>query len=1163
MKLELIKVKNFKSYKGTHTFGPLDDFSAIIGENGTGKSNLFDAICFVLGGNSSAMRCQNLTNLIWNGKPQPKSASVSLTLLIENNIKNPYITIKRKITSNSNSLFLVNGEKKSASEYKNILTDIGFPPKFQSYVIFQGDIQQIALMKPKELTMMIEELSGSIAFKENYEKSEIDYNNIQDEVSKLDQKREEIANKKRNMKKEAQETIRWKELDERMISIKKELIDFQLFQSVNDLKIATKKVSEMEIEIQRGKNNIDEIDESIQATEGTIQTMQKCNKKSIKDTRNAQKQLQSKKDLVESLNAKKSEIDIQINKLSDDINDSKQKLNEEKNQKDNLEKIVKSFKAKNSLFIENKENLFSIQDNLATISTSAGQNQKKQEIEELNSQIQFEKDNKSRFTNQIRFNDQILAKIEEEINSTTQIDEPIPQDQNISNEMSKVHQKIENLNSQIHQVKQLSYHNKKIERLSNMIHALQQNIPNVYGFVRDLCRPVRSKYELAFSAALTYHLDEVIVKDFDTACQCIEFCKLKNLGSCTFLPLNGLRFKKKDQKYIHDKPEVLTPLIEILEFDERDRQAIEYASKGIYFCETPKDAIEIYRTGKWKKIVDINGTIYNKNGMITGGNAKKYYNTNKSLEALKNEKEKLEEKSEDLRQKLRNECEEYQTKLNEYEAYRNHIQLIQNKKSECINNLMHLNQLLQDTEEKCTSYESKLQKLNDELNDELSNEEKEIKDHIQRLNKENKSILKKFKMTNVNDLINAFKQFLMEENEMKEAEKQLNYLQDSLLKNTLDHLIFSRKEYKAQLKTLIPDLNNATIEAEESEKKYQEEVEKMEKASSDFDQAKKEKSRLISMKNAALNELTKAETTIITNKSIEKNANNDLEYLLTQISTNETKETVIERDFSKTSTLSDSLMKPKLHQQKKNIISNYNEKINKMKEELDSKQPNFKAEESYHQLKESVKKIDSQLDVKRKEMMSSGQKFRSIKRQRHLKFMQTFDILVESIQDIYAKLTRNPKQPLGGTAFLSPMSPQCPFLDGIIYSVLPPLKRLRTINALSGGEQTLAVVSLIFALNEAKPAPCFILDEIDAALDKRNTKMLSTFLKSESANRQIIIVSHKDRIYDEADSLVGICKNANDQTSCSFLFKLSQIINNYEKDENELYEEPETFISIH
>ena len=119
----------------------------------------------------------------------------------------------------------------------------------------------------------------------------------------------------------------------------------------------------------------------------------------------------------------------------------------------------------------------------------------------------------------------------------------------------------------------------------------------------------------------------------------------------------------------------------------------------------------------------------------------------------------------------------------------------------------------------------------------------------------------------------------------------------------------------------------------------------------------------------------------------------------------------------------------------------------------------------------------------------------------------------------------------------------CMFLDGIIYSVMPPLKRHRALNSLSGGEQTLAVISLLFAMNNVKKSPCFILDEVDSALDKQNLMMLSTFLRMQSLKQQIIIVSHRDVVYSEADTLVGVAHNIKNLSSRIYMLPLKEIIN--------------------
>lgn len=1158
MKLEQLSVQDFKSYRGKHSFGPFDNFSAIIGENGTGKSNLFDALCFVLGANANVMRCQQLTNLIWNGSPNPICAKVTLKLRLS---ENDPIVIKRKIMSNGNSHYYINKSKKSATEYRSSMIEFGFPSKLQSYVIFQGDIQQIASMKPIELTSMIEELSGSIQFKESYEKSELEYNEKQEEVSQLDEKREYLANQRRNMKKEAQETAEWKQLEEKMLQLQKELANFQMYQSVQNYKISQAKLTEIESDIDNKRRTITDITEAIDTTDKTIDTAQKCHKKAVKELRKSERIFEAEKNQINILQTKKEEIDKELKKIKVQICKTKQEIGNENRLKLQHQQVIFQLTEKNQLIIQNQDEIKRIEDKLNEIDSNCQEYQLKAEIEELTTQIELEKEKKNQFCNQIATIEQELSKIEEKSNSIEHIDcpnDPI----NNQNEIQKLTKKLNHFKEDLYKIQKLCYRNKKIERLSNAIHVLQQSIPNVYGFVRDLCRPVRSKYEIAYSSALTYHLDEVIVKDRETAKKCIEMCKTKNLGQITFLPLNSLHHLQtdNDEAANNEMPrpqkskrsvKMNSNLIDLLEFEERDRAAIEFVTCEIYFCENPDDALHLYKKGIHRKIVDINGTVYYKKGMLTGGSKSQYHNTKQSPDFIKNEIQQIEDQIEQLTEQQNDEIELYQQHLKKFTEYRHQIELIEMNKIESVNTLLNLNDNLQKTT-------SIIEKLEVEFQEKSNQYQSKVKSQYSKMKKElNKlPILKVFQLKNVDQLILIFKEYQQDQISIQNAERELAFLEDSILAQKQGQLKQQQKEFKQQLNQITQQITDIKNQHENDHVKSCQE--KVDKYATDVKQAKNEKSQLIQRKNSLIKELNKIESMIIDNKNILVNTKEELEMLLTRF--NEDFDEILEKDFS--SILSENLLQLKSNQQRNSIENSFKTKINKIQEELDLKQPNFKADQTFLELKEKVHKIDSQLQNVRKEMLEKGQLYRSIKKQRHSMFMKTFDLLVNSIQSNYAKLTRTPQQPLGGTAFLTPIQPQCPFLDGITYSVLPPLKRLRSINALSGGEQTLAVISLIFALNEARPAPCLIFDEIDAALDKRNMAMLSTFLKSESESKQIIIVSHRDRLYCEADSLIGVAKDIKNQTSCTFIFKLSQIIQNEEENKENSYEEPETFMTF-
>ena len=150
--------------------------------------------------------------------------------------------------------------------------------------------------------------------------------------------------------------------------------------------------------------------------------------------------------------------------------------------------------------------------------------------------------------------------------------------------------------------------------------------------------------------------------------------------------------------------------------------------------------------------------------------------------------------------------------------------------------------------------------------------------------------------------------------------------------------------------------------------------------------------------------------------------------------------------------------------------------------------------------------------------------FHDIKKKRKERYQYALNVIKKEVNSIYGKLTSTKTQPLGGTAFISPERDDIPFAEGTIYSVIPPHKKERNIETLSGGEQTLAIVALCFSLNMVAPAPIFVLDEVDSALDAKNVARLAEFLSSQTIAKQLIVISHKPSLFWLSNSLVGITR---------------------------------------
>ncbi|CAE7868485.1 smc4, partial [Symbiodinium microadriaticum] len=141
-----------------------------------------------------------------------------------------------------------------------------------------------------------------------------------------------------------------------------------------------------------------------------------------------------------------------------------------------------------------------------------------------------------------------------------------------------------------------------------------------------------------------------------------------------------------------------------------------------------------------------------------------------------------------------------------------------------------------------------------------------------------------------------------------------------------------------------------------------------------------------------------------------------------------------------------------------------------------------------------------------------------LRQQRMKEFMEGFSVISMKLKEMYQMIT------LGGDAELELVDTLDPFNEGIHFSVRPPKKSWKQITNLSGGEKTLASLSLVFALHHYRPTPLYFMDEIDAALDFRNVSIIANYIKERTKNAQFIVISLRNHMFELADLLVGIYK---------------------------------------
>jgi structural maintenance of chromosome 1 len=173
-KIHRLEIENFKSYKDFQVIGPFSDFTAIIGPNGAGKSNLMDAISFVLGVRIIHLRGSQLKDLIYafDDRDKQKNERSAFVRLVYQMANNSEIQFTRTITSTGASEYRMDGNIITWNDYKAKLKSLGVLVNARNFLVFQGDVESIASKNPKELTILIEQISGSDKFKKEYEKIE-------------------------------------------------------------------------------------------------------------------------------------------------------------------------------------------------------------------------------------------------------------------------------------------------------------------------------------------------------------------------------------------------------------------------------------------------------------------------------------------------------------------------------------------------------------------------------------------------------------------------------------------------------------------------------------------------------------------------------------------------------------------------------------------------------------------------------------------------------------------------------------------------------------------------------------------------------------------------------------------------------------------------------
>ena len=1168
-----IEICGFKSFADTTRISFDGGITAIVGPNGCGKSNVSDAIRWVLGEQSSkALRGKSMQDVIFAGTEKRKKLSYcEVTLVFDNtqkwfNIDLDEVSLTRKLYRSGESDYMINKKPCRLKDIRDLLYDSGIGKDGYS-IIGQGRVDEIIQSKPEDRRAIFEEAAGIAKYKARKTETESRLVRVRDNLSRATDIITEVERRLGPLKRQSEDAKKYLEYRDQLKQMEidayvyqfdhaaqtKNEINVKLQGYRDNLNVLTNSLETEQAKYDKSLNEIDQLDKRSAELHNKLLADNINLEKKQGDSRLLNEQTRHLKEQIDRLTAQIDALNLDINQksafvknataLCDDEKKNLNKLHEEaqdlsqkhlnliddltknetekeENQRsliDNLAKLT-DIKANLSAYIAKRdtmlENIKNDNEKLSTLQAEQANLAEvvktlSTEVERLNST----KQSKDKSLNQISSQIESLAEQAESLSeSIYAIKTGISNDTNRKNILANLQADFEGYQFA---VKRLMQDSKSNSTLNNAIKGVVGNIISV-----------DPKYSTAIEIALGGSIQNIVTKDENDAKTLINYLKQAHLGRATFLPISAVKprsISASDRQYLNTTG-CLGVASELVKCEAVYRSVIDSLLGSTVVCDNLDNAVILAkRTGYAFRIVTLEGDLLSPQGSMSGGSKK---SNDSSLLSKESEIKALEQNIANKTAELHGLEKEYQQVTERLESLKilnsnesASLQQINNeffsKNASLENNKAKLAQI----EEDVFTYQSQIKvatNIVEELNSQINSIDKVELDYAQTQAK-----VGEFNETNKN----AYEELKSRRDEYQEA------LTSSRIK------IASTEEKIKSLETNIESYTNDINTAKQS----------IEKLNSDL-----------------LSQMRVYDEAINLNKS--KNENEELENLKKEIEDLNTKISQFE-DFKQTlmkelkdlddkkTVLSGDIAKlnNKIYQEETRIqkvdidIENMQERIyeeyeltyndcaqiahideefdlknvliniNKVKNQINALgYVNINAIEEYKSEGARYEEMSSQVEDLRKAEEDAVNIIKDLSKEMLDKFNTEFEQIQANFTKVFKELFG------GGNARLEILPSEDPLTAGIEIIAQPPGKNLSNITLLSGGEKTMTAIAILFAILKLKPMPFCFLDEIEAALDDANIERYAQYLKRFSDETQFIVITHRKPTMEVVDTLYGV-----------------------------------------
>lgn len=1164
MYLKSIEVNGFKSFANKIVFEFNDGITGIVGPNGSGKSNVGDAVRWVLGEQSAKqLRGSKMEDVIFSGTELRKaqsSAYVAITLDNSDHklpIDFTEVKVARRVFRSGESEYLINGASCRLKDVQELFFDTGIGKEGYS-IIGQGQIEKILSGKPEDRRELFDEAAGIVKYKKRKKQAEKNLAEERDNLSRITDILKEIEKQLVPLEKQSvvakeylslRDKLRAMDInlflmnydriheDDKSTDGKIDIAQSQFEEAQGNLESTKAEYENLERQLEEINNDIDTFKNSLnehrlksQGLTGEINVINAQIEAFITNSSH----FESRATAISIDLAKKQEELAQTKVQIDENNEKLSKLDDEKVELDDrhmnaigkVSELTNLIEDKKKQIVEFVKENSDIRTSLERNSTILEQNNIKKAS--LTQKLLQQKSNES--VAQVE-----VDKLKEEVDELSKkINELFEKNKSFSEKNNEISARLsqKEKDNQILQQDTLRA-SSRLESMKNIserydgygasirkVMEQKVKIPGIIGVVADIIKSDK-KYETAIETALGGSIQNIVTDDENTAKKLISFLKVNRYGRATFLPLTAVNGKGgfSSPDALKEKGAIGT-VDTLIKRDSQFDGIVKSLVGRVLAVDNIDNAIAIARKYRSSfRIVTLEGEVLNPGGAMSGG----AYKNSSNLLGRKREIEELEKQIKEKEEKL--------------SKSKDSIEKLILQRKELRLKLEENNSKLQDLRIRKSSidvsYEQAVKRLDDLKKSfgDMSNESSQIGSAEKSL-KEN--------ISKLNDTIC--------ENEIKSAqnEKDIAQCEEKLAKAKEEEEEINSK--LAQIGNDYSGLENSRLFILENYRRIEKDIQKLNEEQKELTSSMDGSDDLISSKKSEIDEKTKEISQISEDiHEIEKKIE---EASLAKEHINKQHKSF----FDKREELSEQISsldkelfrlrsrKEKLNEELDNEVSymweqyemtyssalpykneEYNEysKVKNMTADLKKQiralgDVNVNAVEDYKNLLERYDLLKTQHDDLAQSEEALMKIIDDLDEEMRKQFEEKFVQIKEQFNIVFKQLFG------GGKGTLELMEDEDILEAGIKIIAQPPGKKLQNMMMLSGGEKSLTAISLLFAIQNLKPSPFCLLDEIEAALDDSNVKRFAQYLHKLTANTQFIVITHRRGTMSAADVLYGI-----------------------------------------